>query len=86
MHITECSEATKAQLKNAAGKAERRILKNVRNLFNNSKYADFTIKCGDRQWPVHKAIICLHSDFFAAACKGPFQVHKVDDGDGIHKY
>lgn len=58
----------------AAELATQRILQNVLTLFNNPDYADFTIKCGGRQWSVHKAIICPHSKFFAAVCRGPFQV------------
>ncbi|CAK4030348.1 Kelch repeat and BTB domain-containing [Lecanosticta acicola] len=45
----------------------------VSSLFNNPRYSDLTIKCGDRTWSVHKNIVCTRCEFFDGACKGGFQ-------------
>ncbi|PVI05416.1 hypothetical protein DM02DRAFT_725114 [Periconia macrospinosa] len=39
----------------------------LESLYLSGKYSDLTIVCGDDVYPVHKAIICPRSDFFAAA-------------------
>ncbi len=44
----------------SAYKAE--LLEGVAKLLTNEKYCDLTIKCGGREWPVHKAIVCSFSD------------------------
>ncbi|CAI6302599.1 unnamed protein product [Periconia digitata] len=41
----------------------------IKSLYLPEKYSDFTIVCGDDVFPVHKAIICPRSDYFAAAVK-----------------
>ncbi|KAI6886829.1 hypothetical protein KC360_g1910 [Hortaea werneckii] len=38
-------------------------------LWEDRTHADLTIDCFPRQWKVHKAILCSHSDFFKAACQ-----------------
>ncbi|KAK5710265.1 hypothetical protein LTR17_019035 [Elasticomyces elasticus] len=45
-------------------------------LWRTGKYSDLTIKCGDKQWAVHKAIVCMQSPFFAKACDGSFKEAK----------
>ncbi|KAF5006209.1 hypothetical protein FDECE_7368 [Fusarium decemcellulare] len=48
-------------------------------------YSHLTIKCGDKQHRVHKALVCTRSPFFAKACSGPFKesqtnvINLVDD-------
>jgi hypothetical protein len=32
-----------------------------------SKFSDFTILCGERSWPAHKAILCTQSKWFVKA-------------------
>ena len=44
------------------------------NLFSTGQYSDFTIICKDREFKVHKMVICPNSDFFRAIAKGSFQV------------
>ena len=46
----------------------------LERLFFTSKYSDLTISAGERQWKVHRAVVCLQSKFFAAACDGNFKV------------
>ncbi|RMY87607.1 hypothetical protein D0861_05273 [Hortaea werneckii] len=41
----------------------------VNRLWEDRTHADLTIDCFPRQWKVHKAILCSHSDFFKAACQ-----------------
>ncbi|KAM6506760.1 hypothetical protein FALCPG4_018589 [Fusarium falciforme] len=36
-------------------------------------YSDLNITCGDKQYPVHKAIICPRSSFFRSACENHFR-------------
>jgi hypothetical protein len=39
------------------------------SLLATGEFSDFIIKCGDKTWNVHKAIVCTQSDVFAAASK-----------------
>jgi len=43
------------------------------SIFESKKYSDLTIRCDDRVFKVHRAIVCPRSHFFTAACDGPFQ-------------
>jgi hypothetical protein len=43
-------------------------------LLKSAKYSDLTLICNGHEFPVHRAIVCPHSPFFDAACKGEFQV------------
>ncbi|KAK4961879.1 hypothetical protein LTR10_002372 [Elasticomyces elasticus] len=38
------------------------------NLYLSEQYSDLTIKCGEKLWWVHQAIVCPQSPFFAEAC------------------
>ncbi|KAG9495459.1 hypothetical protein J7337_013707 [Fusarium musae] len=44
------------------------------NLLKIGDYSNFVIICGETRHKVHKAIICLRSDFFKAACGSGFKV------------
>jgi len=51
------------------------------SIFKSEKYSDLIIRCGDRVFKVHRAIVCPRSHFFSAACDGPFQA----SGGSIHQ-
>ncbi|KAK8176668.1 hypothetical protein BC567DRAFT_209548 [Phyllosticta citribraziliensis] len=44
--------------------------------FQSKDYTDLTIRCQDKEFYVHKLVVCLFSAFFAKACKpdSPFKV------------
>ncbi|GIZ45757.1 hypothetical protein CKM354_000891000 [Cercospora kikuchii] len=37
----------------------------VKDLFEDSRYADLTISCGERKWRVHKAVVCMRCEYLA---------------------
>jgi hypothetical protein len=41
---------------------------------------DFTVKCVDKEFLVHRRIVCRESAYFRALCEGGFQV-RFDNGD-----
>ncbi|KAF1818340.1 uncharacterized protein K489DRAFT_374369 [Dissoconium aciculare CBS 342.82] len=51
---------------------------NFGSLLRSEKYADLTIKSGDRVWLAHKAIICSQCEFFDRACTGGFSESNDD--------
>ena len=40
----------------------------IYSLYKSGEYSDLKIHCGDVVFPVHKAIVCPRSAFFASAC------------------
>lgn len=40
----------------------------------SADYSDLTITCGEKEFKVHRAVICPRSNYFDAACKGEFKV------------
>ncbi|KAI1390355.1 POZ domain-containing protein [Hypoxylon trugodes] len=44
-----------------------------KDLLNTSLFSDVTVKCGDRTWKLHKAIICPRNPFFSKVFNGRFQ-------------
>ncbi|MCJ1244620.1 hypothetical protein MMC30_001818 [Trapelia coarctata] len=46
----------------------------LRGLLANNGYADFTVKCGNRTWGIHRAIVCTRSFYFKRVCAGNFKV------------
>ncbi|KAK4503125.1 hypothetical protein PRZ48_006552 [Zasmidium cellare] len=57
----------------ADGPSRRSLLKGIDSLYKSQEYSDLTIKCGSREWQVHKAVVCTQSTFFAKACKPKWQ-------------
>ena len=55
------------------------LMAGLQNLFNSSDYSDLTIRCEEREWKVHRAIICPQSKFFAVACNGDFKVNSAPE-------
>ncbi|KAJ5162016.1 BTB/POZ domain protein [Penicillium capsulatum] len=49
------------------------ITKLLDELCESGKYSDFTIKCRDKEIPIHRAIVCAQSAPLAAACWGDFK-------------
>ena len=43
-------------------------------LFLSGDFADIIVKCQNREWKVHRAIICQHSRYFETMCKSGFIV------------
>jgi len=43
-------------------------------MLRSGKYHDFTVKCNDRTWKVHRAVICAKSKYFESLCDGQFKV------------
>ncbi len=50
------------------------VLMRRRRLYRNGAYSDLVVESADKQYRVHKAVVCTRSSFFAAACEGPFKV------------
>lgn len=49
------------------------MLIDLTSVYDSSKYSDLVIRCGDREFKVHRAVVCPRSTFFAAACDGYFK-------------
>lgn len=39
----------------------------------SGRFSDLTVVCNEKQWAVHKAIVCSRSGFFDGACSGSFR-------------
>ena len=53
---------------------QARLMASNHNLLQTGKYSDLVIKCGAKEWNVHRSIVCEGSKFLATACDGPFMV------------
>ncbi|KAJ6191082.1 hypothetical protein N7519_001103 [Penicillium mononematosum] len=51
----------------------KELLRGLASIHLDHKYSDLTIVCGDKEYAVHKCIVCPRSDFFAKACDGGFE-------------
>lgn len=51
-----------------------RVLATMKSLWTSELYSDMIIICGQKEYKVHRAIICPRSTFFTAAFKGQFKV------------
>lgn len=50
---------------------------NLSSLLASGKYSDLTLVCEDREFAVHKNILCAQSRVIRAECEGDFQVRVV---------
>jgi BTB/POZ domain len=50
----------------------------LEKLLHDNEFADFTISCGNKDFKVHRAIICADSHFFQAVCKYEFKVRFIE--------
>jgi BTB/POZ domain len=48
------------------------------NCLESGHFSDFTIKCQDYEWKVHKAIISAECGFFRKMCWSSFKVSYFD--------
>ncbi|KAI0011243.1 hypothetical protein F4779DRAFT_573948 [Xylariaceae sp. FL0662B] len=44
------------------------------SLLETGEFSDAVVKCGQRSWKVHRAILCPRSKWFRAALAGHFRV------------
>ncbi|KAK5165452.1 Kelch-like protein 10 [Saxophila tyrrhenica] len=42
----------------------------LQKLSKSAKLSDIKIRCGDREWPAHRAILCVRSEYFDKALSG----------------
>ena len=49
------------------------------SMYQSGKYSDLTIVCGNKSYPVHRALLASRSTFFDGACRNPFR----ESGTGI---
>ncbi|KAK4221137.1 BTB/POZ protein [Podospora fimiseda] len=49
-----------------------RFLSSDEKLFESGLFSDVTIKCGDREWKLHKNILCTRSTWFERALNGTY--------------
>lgn len=52
----------------------RSFRKEDERVFNNKRLSDAIVKCGDREWPVHKSVVCNRSTWFDKALNSGMQV------------
>ena len=57
------------------------LKKDIGSLLENSECSDFTLKCGDRKFPVHKAILSVRSDFFAGMFRSDMKEVSENDSE-----
>jgi hypothetical protein len=49
------------------------LLSALQSMFESGKYSDLTIACGNKSYPVHRALLASRSTFFDGACSNPFR-------------
>ncbi|OQO00435.1 hypothetical protein B0A48_13784 [Cryoendolithus antarcticus] len=57
---------------NIAKLARKTIVGDFDGLLETGQFADLVIVCKEREWKVHKAIVCPQSMYFMRACTGGF--------------
>ncbi|KAK4443088.1 hypothetical protein QBC34DRAFT_386678 [Podospora aff. communis PSN243] len=68
-----------SETQGAAGPQTKRARKSndLREIFESGFLSDCVVKCGDKEWKLHKVILCARSKFFKKALTGSFQVGKT---------
>ena len=51
-------------------------LANLESL-TSGEYGDFSLVCGDREWRLHRVVVCPRTKFFDVALKSSFLVCRV---------
>ena len=59
-----------------------RLVASIESLWTSHMYSDLTVRCGEEEYKVHRAILCPRSVFFAKACNGEFMVCTVVSASG----
>ena len=49
----------------------------MHSLLRGGKYSDFTVRCGDRVWKAHRAILCARSKYFETFCESSAEVFNI---------
>lgn len=52
------------------------LLTSLSQLYRAGEFSDLLLRCGGREFHIHKAIVCPRSRFFARACAGEFSVRE----------
>ena len=69
----ESPSNSETSIANATAETKPLHATRLSTLLESGKYSDLTLKCGSRNWKVHKSVLCIQSDFFAKACDGNFK-------------
>lgn len=56
----------------------------IKVLYDTGKYADMKIRCEDKVFDVHRAIVCIRSPVIAAAMDDDRWVCNIPDQDHVH--
>jgi len=48
------------------------LMSALASLFQDTRYSDLTIACGEKRYSVHRALIATRSSFFEGACRNSF--------------
>lgn len=46
--------------------------------FDSSKYSDLIIRCEDREFKVHRIVVCGQSKYFSKICDGDWKVRLLE--------
>ncbi|KAI0117457.1 POZ domain-containing protein [Daldinia grandis] len=70
--------------------SEAMLSESGEDLLKSGMFSDVSVKCGDRVWNLHKAIICPRCPYFSKAFNSPFQeattgelILQEQDPDGV---
>ncbi|CEI62036.1 unnamed protein product [Fusarium venenatum] len=45
----------------------------LKNYLNNISFSDAVIRCGNREFAIHRIVLCCHSEYFAKQLDGPWK-------------